>query len=171
MDREADISRKRADAGRLGGLKQKGSKDSSKSESKPKANIEDEDEDNSSLIFLNKNLKGVNPEDVRLVQLLIDLMVRNNPDSSIIKRLTPDRQAEWIRQCRLLRESDKKKIEDIETVIRFSQDDKFWQSNILSMSKLREKFDQLWLKARGADPHAGIKEWLKDEEKKDAGKE
>jgi hypothetical protein len=120
---------------------------------------------------LNKNLKGINPEDVRLVQLLIDLMVRNNPDSSIIKRLTPDRQAEWIKQCRLLRESDEKKIEDIEAVIRFSQDDKFWQSNILSMSKLREKFDQLWLKARGADPHAGIKEWLKDQEKKDAGKE
>lgn len=114
--------------------------------------------------------KEFNTDDIRLVQLLVDLMQRNNPTSTTIQKLTPARQEAWLRECRLLREKDGKSIEDIEAVIRFSQDDKFWQSNILSMGKLREKWDQLWLKARGSDPHAGIKEWLKDQEKKDAGK-
>jgi hypothetical protein len=33
--------------------------------------------------------------------------------------------------------------ERIETIIRWSQANEFWQSNILSMPKLRKQFDQL----------------------------
>jgi hypothetical protein len=110
------------------------------------------------------------PDDLRLVQLLIELMGGNNPNSTTLKNLTPTRQAAWIRECRLLREKDGKSVGDIEAVIRFSQADEFWKSNILSMGKLREKWDRLWLKAKKADPHAGIKEWLADQERKDAGK-
>lgn len=110
--------------------------------------------------------KVPDPIDVKLVQLLIDLMLRNNPGSSIIKRLTPERQADWIRQCRLLREADGKSPEEIERVIAFSQTDSFWKSNILSMPKLREKWDQLWMKAQRGDPLAGIREWLAGKEKK-----
>jgi hypothetical protein len=107
--------------------------------------------------------------DTQLVQLLISLMEKNNPNSSILKRLTPKRQEEWIRQCRLLREADGKTADEIEAVIRFSQQDSFWKINILSMPKLREKWDQLWMKARKASGGAmfdGIKEWLDDETSK-----
>ena len=86
--------------------------------------------------------------DIRLTQLLLDLMKTNNPDSSILKHLTEKRQAEWMNQCRLLREADGRSPEQIEAVIRFSQADQFWKQNILSMPKLREKWDQLWLKAK-----------------------
>lgn len=113
--------------------------------------------------------KELNQDDIRLVQLLVDLMQRNNPSSTTLQKLTTARQAAWLIECRLLREKDGKSPEDIEAVIRFSQDDQFWKSNILSMGKLREKWDMLWLKARRSDPHAGIKEWLADQEKKDAG--
>lgn len=89
-----------------------------------------------------------NHHDVRLVQLLVELMLRNNPKSHIIKALTPRRRYEWETSCRLLREKDGATPEQIEAVIRFSQDDPFWKSNILSMYKLREKWDSLWLKAR-----------------------
>lgn len=115
-----------------------------------------------------ENIKGgCNSDDLRLVQLLIDLMLENHPESSIVKRLTEKRQAEWIKACRLMREADGKTPEAIEAVIRFSQADDFWKSNILSMPKLREKFDQLWMKAnRKTDKFAGIKEWLNDGTKK-----
>jgi hypothetical protein len=104
--------------------------------------------------------------DIRLTQLLIDLMQRNNPDSSILKHLTEKRQAEWMNQCRLIREIDKRVEAEIEHVIRFSQTDPFWKMNILSMPKLREKWDQLWLKAKKADPTDGPREWLKQQEEK-----
>jgi hypothetical protein len=47
MDRESDLSRKRAEAGRLGGLKQNASKTPSKSGSKTQATLDSEDEDDS----------------------------------------------------------------------------------------------------------------------------
>jgi hypothetical protein len=55
MDRASDLSRKRADAGRLGGLKQNRSKDEANVPSKGEATLEDEDEDEDEL---NKN-KGI----------------------------------------------------------------------------------------------------------------
>ena len=124
----------------------------------------------SSLSYLNKNLKegveGGDEIDIKLVQVLIDLMLENNPESSTIKRLTKKRQEEWIHQCRLLRNRDKRTPEEIEAVIRFSQADGFWKMNILSMPKLREKWDQLWMKAKGSDQYSGIRDWLKEEAKK-----
>lgn len=93
--------------------------------------------------------------DTRLTQLLVDLMIKNNPKSSIIKRLTPKRHEEWVNQCRLLRTIDQKTPGEIKRVILFSQSDSFWKSNILSMPKLREKWDQLWLKAKVSQPSEG----------------
>ena len=119
----------------------------------------------------NSSCPGKIPDekDIRLTQLLIDLMLQNNPESSIIKRLTEKRQLDWITACRLLRERDEKTEEQIEAVIRWSQTDSFWKSNILSMPTLREKWDQLWMKMRrttGADNLDGIKAWLKEIEDK-----
>lgn len=171
MVRETDLSKKRAEAGRKGGLsKQKPSKVKAKVASKPQASVENEDEDEDSSSSLITKEKVSDQTDVYLVQLLIDLMLQNNPESSILKRLTPSRQNDWINQCRLLREADGRTPEQIEAVIRFCQTDSFWKSNILSMPKLREKWDTLWMKAKRSDPHAGLKEWLADQEKKDAGK-
>jgi hypothetical protein len=109
-------------------------------------------------------LEKFQDEDIQLTQLLIDKMIENNPLSSIIRRLTPKRQEVWIDECRKLREIDKRSFEQIEQIIIFSQDDSFWKSNILSMPKLREKFDQLWLKAK-KEKYAGIKEWLNESRK------
>ena len=46
---------------------------------------------------------------------------------------------------------DKRKPERIEAVIYWCQQDPFWQSNILSTEKLREKFDQLELRMKGSN--------------------
>ncbi len=87
-------------------------------------------------------------EDVRLTELLIELMEKNNPESSIIKRLTLAGRGRWADVSRKLREIDGRTPAQIESVIRFSQDDSFWSGNILSLPTLREKWDQLVMKAK-----------------------
>jgi hypothetical protein len=47
-----------------------------------------------------------------------------------------------------LREIDGHAPAQIEAVIRFSQEDSFWSGNILSMPTLRDKWDQLIMKAK-----------------------
>jgi len=110
--------------------------------------------------------KNFSDEDCRLTQLLIDLMSENDPDSSIIRRLDEERQINWMNACRLLRERDGRSPELIEQIIYFSQNDEFWKANILSMPKLREKFDQLFLKAKKTK-FSGIQAWLAEMETKD----
>jgi|GEM_PF-5199369 len=104
--------------------------------------------------------KVPNEVDIRLTQLLIDLMLENDSKSYIIQSLTEKRQKEWINQCRLLREKDGRTEEEIEMITRWCQKDSFWKGNILSMPTLREKFSQLWLKAKKTS-FAGIQDWLK----------
>lgn len=107
--------------------------------------------------------KKVSDIDKKLVQLLIDLMQENDPDSYIIATLTEKRQQTWLNACRLLREKNKRSPELIEEIIRFSQADDFWRGNILSMPTLREKFDKLFLKAKKVK-FSGIEAWLSEQE-------
>lgn len=104
--------------------------------------------------------------DIRLTQLLIDLMQKNNPDSLTLMNLTEEGQAKWINECRLLREADKKTEADIERVIRFSQGDSFWKNNILSMPKLRKQWDQLWMKAGRGGAGVNADAWVQGMEKR-----
>lgn len=100
----------------------------------------------------NKEKKNILPfkdgsPEMSLTLELILLMQKNNPDVKIPKDL--DRWAVEIdRMIRL----DRRNVDDIRKVIHFSQTDPFWQSNILSTKKLREKFDTLYLKCRNTNP-------------------
>lgn len=62
----------------------------------------------------------------------------------------------WEREARLLIDKDGRTVEQIKWVIDWVQRDTFWQPNILSMPKLREKFDQVRLKAMAENKPAGI---------------
>jgi hypothetical protein len=53
----------------------------------------------------------------------------------------------WRTQCRLLLDKDGRTEEQVQKAIDWSQANEFWMSNILSMSSLREKYDQLRLQA------------------------
>lgn len=169
---ESKLQKIRSDAGKLGAKSrwQNDGKDDNKpltnENGKPLTSVEDEDENEILKEGEDKSLRkeGGDDPDLKLVQLLIDLMIANNPDSSTIKHLTTERQEEWIRQCRLLRERDGKTPEQIEAIIRFSQADSFWKGNILSMPKLREKWDQLWMKAQKGDHLQGIRDFLNDKQ-------
>lgn len=60
----------------------------------------------------------------------------------------------WRDAARLLLDVDGRTVEDVAAAIDWSQRDEFWRSNILSMRKLRQKFDTLRLQAqsRAAGP-------------------
>lgn len=83
------------------------------------------------------------PEALRLAdRLAASIRVRG-----ATKEIAPDRWEKtrigWARQLRLAHEADGRSWEDIERVLGWSQKDSFWQSNILSADKFREKYDQL----------------------------
>lgn len=54
----------------------------------------------------------------------------------------------WANEVRLMRERDKRTDEQIRSVFEWANQDDFWQSNILSPAKLREKFDQLTIQMK-----------------------
>jgi hypothetical protein len=81
------------------------------------------------------------PEFDRLCNRLADHIEGNGANRPTIT-------ARWYDAARLLIDKDKRTEEQVAWLIDWCQADDFWRSNILSMPKLREKFDQLLLKAR-----------------------
>ena len=51
--------------------------------------------------------------------------------------------------ARLLLDKDNRTVDQVKAAIDFATDDEFWRTNILSMSKLREKYDTLRMRATG----------------------
>lgn len=68
--------------------------------------------------------------------LLADLIVANGSKRPTIT----DR---WRTSARLLLDKDGRSLEQVLAAIRWCQDDDFWRGNVMSMPKLREKYDQL----------------------------
>lgn len=65
----------------------------------------------------------------------------------------------WRTACRLLLDRDGRTEEQVRKAIDWCQDDEFWRTNVLSMPKLREKYDQLRLaaqRARSPGPRGGV---------------
>jgi hypothetical protein len=63
--------------------------------------------------------------------------------------------AKWRDAARLLIDKDGRTEEQVRAAIDWCQQDEFWRANILSMPKLREKYDQLRMQAmRGKSPSA-----------------
>lgn len=79
----------------------------------------------------------------KLAALLKSEILRNKPDYC----MKPAKERNWAITAQRMLDLDKRKPEQIEILIRWVQSNDFWMSNILSMSTLREKFDQLELKA------------------------
>lgn len=68
----------------------------------------------------------------------------------------PSRTRKNIDAARLLLDRDEHTVDQVMAAIDFATSDEFWRTNVLSMSKLREKYDQLRLAAqrKGRGPQA-----------------
>lgn len=64
----------------------------------------------------------------------------------------------WITAARLLLDADGRTVDQVHAAIDWSQTDEFWRANVLSMPKLREKYDQLRLAATRA-PRSGDRQF------------
>lgn len=82
------------------------------------------------------------PDVTEILDYLDSKILENDPD-----RKLPKRTKRNIDAARLLIDKDGRTVEQIKAAIKYSQDDEFWRTNILSMTKLREKYEQLRLKA------------------------
>lgn len=76
---------------------------------------------------------------MNLAKLLFRLMRVNNPNAK-----KPNLKS-WANEFRLAMEMDKRTREELDYLIRWSQKDSFWKTNILSPAKLRKQVDQLEL--------------------------
>lgn len=97
----------------------------------------------------------VRPEVQRLCTHLADRIERNGSRRPAITR-------RWRDAARLMLDADGRTEEQVMRAIDWSQDHDFWRSNILSMPKLREKYDQLRLQAR-RPPQGGNRQAAKEE--------
>lgn len=61
----------------------------------------------------------------------------------------------WRDAARLMLDRDGRTEQAVHACIDWSQDDEFWRANVLSMPKLREKYDQMRLKAQGRSSSNG----------------
>lgn len=78
----------------------------------------------------------------QLASRLFQNILSNNPDHK-----TPNLKS-WANDVRLMMERDNRTEEQIIYLMDWCQNDSFWKSNILSVSKLREKFDQLVIRVK-----------------------
>jgi hypothetical protein len=79
-----------------------------------------------------------------LAERLGQLILQNCPTAKV----TTAQVQNWAHEAELMLRRDGRTEKEIAEVMQWSQADGFWQTNILSMGKLREKFDQLTLKMR-----------------------
>ena len=80
--------------------------------------------------------------DINGAKYLFEKIKVNNP-----KQKEPNFN-NWANEFRLMRERDNREPQEIKDVIDWCQADPFWQGNILSPRKLREKFDQLTIQMK-----------------------
>lgn len=106
---------------------------------KPMAPVPSRTQESSS----DEELSTSRPELLALCEHLADRIEANGtPRPRIGKR--------WLTSARLLVDVDGRTPEQIHAAIDWCQSDYFWRANILSMPKLREKYDQLRLSAARA---------------------
>jgi hypothetical protein len=108
-------------------------------------NIKNEKNIVSSNVFADDSLEII------LASELFNLILVNNP-----KAKKPNLQT-WAKQFDLIIRIDKRDIDEIRTVINWTQRDSFWMGNILSPKTLRKQFDKLTIQMQKQKPNGQAK--------------
>ncbi len=95
--------------------------------------------------------KPPSEEAVAVAALLRQRILENNPKA----RVTDRQLRAWAVEADRMMRLDGRTRSEIHELIDWSQNDPFWFANILSMAKLREKYDQLVLKRRAQKREQG----------------
>jgi len=95
---------------------------------------------NSNSNYKNTSAKKFTDEDLSTATWMYDQILIVNPEHK-----TPDLE-KWADEIRLMR--DKRTPQQIRSLFAWANQDNFWRSNILSPGKLRQKWDQLTIRAQ-----------------------
>lgn len=106
---------------------------------------------NTNKLLNNKLSFDENSIEYVLAAELKNYILRNNPNAKV-----PDNLRKWANDINKMIRLDKRSEEDLRLVIEYSQSNRFWQCNILSPAKLREKFDTLYLQGKN-DKQSNVK--------------
>ena len=97
-------------------------------------------------ITKDNNIIVVNPDALRLAEILFSEIIKENPKSRLLNQNSVKKQktiAGWAKDIEKLIRLDKQEPSTVEEVILFATHDNFWGANILSGKKLRDKWDTL----------------------------
>jgi hypothetical protein len=84
--------------------------------------------------------------------LLAHLILKNNPENRLLNNGKNSATiVRWAKDIDAMFRIDSRSPEQVQKVIEWCQQDPFWSQNILSGSKLREKYDTLVLKTKEKD--------------------
>lgn len=81
-------------------------------------------------------------EDFQVAEWMFSKILELNPTAK------PPNLKTWANDVRKIRVIDQKRLEDIRALFAWANADLFWQANILSPGKLRQKWDELTIKQR-----------------------
>lgn len=145
------LREKRADAGRRGGLAKAAAQQASSkavasaspvAKQTPSKLVAESETDTEQLLKDSSSEVASDPDDnpradvKELCEHLAAAILKNgNKEPNVGKR--------WYRACRLLIDTDGHSAENVRKAIDWSQADPFWSTTVLSMQKLREKYDTL----------------------------
>lgn len=93
----------------------------------------------------------------KLSKFLYSKILLNNP-----KQKLPNFQ-EWSKHIDYMIRIDKRIPQEVKEIIEWCQKDSFWYANILSTAKLREKYDQLFIKMKGQKNGGTFKKHFENE--------
>lgn len=82
-------------------------------------------------------------EHLSMANLLLSLIQANNPNYK-----APEKLNKWANDIRVMMERDKRTKEQVDYLIRWSQQDDFWSTVILSPNSLRKGFDKMVARCR-----------------------
>lgn len=92
--------------------------------------------------------KKFNDDDIRFAEWFYQGLLNNNPQHK-----KPNFESNgWADAVRLMRERDGRTYDQMADLARWVLNDSFWKANVLSPSKLRDKWDQLTVKMKQPQP-------------------
>jgi len=159
----SDRKKKLSDAGKKGALLKASKKDVITTlqpplinpltirEEEDKENIIEEDIRKVLMCNLTDDSTLLNNEYHKKAFVWFKLFKTNTIESGITNTTTIDkaRLSIWSADVKRMVEIDKRTSDEMNAVYKFLQVNEFWKKNIRSVSKLREKFEQLYLEANG----------------------
>lgn len=89
-------------------------------------------------------LVRVNNKALEIASLLYKYIKKNNPNS----RANKESIVSWANDIDKMLRIDKRNEIEVMQIIKFSQEDSFWKTNILSGAKLRKHYDKMWVQAK-----------------------